>query len=143
MLRLVSRLAREGSFGAKTLGAAMLENVRWALASHCEDTMRRSASEQLTAPEGLPEVAFEPPPCAAEQAQAIAAITEPLSDHEREALLDHELFDLDFAEVAAHLRTSVPAAKMACSRARAKAREQVLRTGQAARPSEAPRRPLR
>lgn len=132
MLHLLSRVAREHGFGDKSFTGAMVENVKWAVARHCEAGMRRREQEQLTPPEEIPEAVFEPPPCAAEQRQTITALFEPLSNKERELLLERYVLGEDSAEVAARHNMRPEAVTMCCSRARAKALQHVRRKGDVA-----------
>lgn len=132
MLHLLSRVAREHGFGDKSFTGAMVENVKWAVARHCEAGMRRREQEQLTPLEEIPEVPVEPPTCAAEQLETIDALTKPLSDHERELLLERYVLGLDSSEVAARHHMRPEAVTMCCSRARAKALQHVRRKGDVA-----------
>jgi DNA-directed RNA polymerase specialized sigma24 family protein len=97
--------------------------LRRAAIDYCRTCGRRREREQPTDLGEMPEVPVDPPPSPVEQAAAVGELLEPMSDRERALVYEHEVMDLDLAEIARGHGMSLAAIKKALVRGKRKAWE--------------------
>ena len=120
---LAALLRKAAGLAARSLVALVGKNVDWAVIELRRERARRWQREPPTESDDMPDLAFEPPPSPVEQAVAVGELLEAMSERERTVVYAHHVAELDFAEIAWLLDTSVPAVEKALTRGKRKARE--------------------
>ncbi|MHB1860517.1 MAG: RNA polymerase sigma factor, partial [Solirubrobacteraceae bacterium] len=123
--RIARELGGELDTGGVPIAAIAIRKTKDELSAFLAQRARRwlPPTEELTAPEDLPEPAVEPDPTAAEQAAAAVAILRPLGRREREMLYERHVLDLGIGEVAARRGVQPDTVKKATTRGVRKIRE--------------------
>jgi len=123
--RVARDLAREPYLRGVSFRAAVIRKVKDQISDFATARARRRRlmREELTSPEGMPEVAACANPTPVEQAAAAEPMLRPLPPREREIVYERYVLDRSIGEVAACRGIQRDAVKKACTRGAGKMRK--------------------